>query len=182
MRCLSTMLAGGDGSKMWTRAPYCEFVHHETQMVRYRYGSACPYGFFSLNLLALMEASTSVQDLPGESAIDRLKRGMWAYITFGLEHPDHYRFAFILQRPETSRIQGPNAAYDGLKGRIARCITAGHFADGDLDLMAQSLWAPLHGVTSLLIQRPLFPWTDQTLLVSEIVDAAVSGLRKIERT
>jgi AcrR family transcriptional regulator len=125
---------------------------------------------------ALMQASSSVQDLPGEGPIDRLKRGMWAYVTFGIEHPDHYRFAFVLQSPDSRRVPGPNQTYEALKGRIRRCIEAGQFPDGDLDLMAQSLWASEHGITSLLIQKPLFPWASHQKLISQIIDAAVLGL------
>jgi AcrR family transcriptional regulator len=125
---------------------------------------------------ALMQASMAVKDLPGENPIDRLKRGMRAYVVFGLENPDHYRFAFVLQRPESNRPHAPNSAYDGLKSRIGKCIVAGYFANDDMDLMAQSLWAPVHGITSLIIQRPLFPWVDHEGLISQIIDAAVSGL------
>jgi AcrR family transcriptional regulator len=125
---------------------------------------------------ALTQASASVMDLPGEDPIDRLKRGMRAYVTFGLENPDQYRFAFVLQRPESNRPHTPNSAYEGLKGRIGRCIAAGYFPSGDADLMAQSLWAPVHGITSLIIQRPLFPWADHEKLIAQIIDTAVAGL------
>src|SRR5450755_236797 len=86
---------------------------------------------------ALMQASMGVKDLPGENPIDRLKRGMRAYVVFGLDNPDHYRFAFVLQRPESNRPHAPNSAYDGLKSRIGKCIAAGYFANDDMDLMAQ---------------------------------------------
>jgi AcrR family transcriptional regulator len=124
----------------------------------------------------LMRASGSVEDLPGEDPIQRLKRGMRAYVVFGLENPDHYRFAFVLQRPNNNRSQASNSAYEGLKSRIGRCIAAGYFPDGNADMMAQSLWAPVHGITSLLIQRPSFPWADHEELITRIIDAAVSGL------
>jgi AcrR family transcriptional regulator len=127
---------------------------------------------------ALMRASISVKDLPGEDPIQRLKRGMRAYVAFGLENPDHYRFAFVLQRPESNRLHAPNSAYDGLKNRIGRCIAAGYFLDGDADMMAQSLWAPVHGITSLIIQRPLFPWADHEELIAQIIEAAVAGLMR----
>jgi len=127
---------------------------------------------------ALMQASVSVKDLPGEDPIHRLKRGMRAYVAFGLENPDHYRFAFVLQRPESYRPHAPNSAYAGLKSRIGGCIAAGYFPDGDSDMMAQSLWAPVHGITSLIIQRPLFPWVDHEALISQIIDAAVAGLMR----
>jgi AcrR family transcriptional regulator len=131
---------------------------------------------------ALMRASSGVQDLPDEDPIDRLKRGMRAYVAFGMEYPDYYRFAFVLQRPDSNLPPTPNHAYEGLKARINKCIASGHFSSGDLDLMAQSLWAPVHGITSLMIQRPQFPWAHQSELISQIIDAAVSGLMRPRRT
>jgi AcrR family transcriptional regulator len=131
---------------------------------------------------ALMRASSSVKDLPDEDPIDRLTRGLRAYVAFGIEYPDHYRFAFVLQRPDSNRPPAPNDAYEGFKARINKCIAFGYFSSGDLDLMAQSLWAPVHGITSLILQRPQFPWADQSELISQIIDAAVSGLMKPRRT
>ena len=131
---------------------------------------------------ALMRASSAVQDLPDEDPIDRLKRGLRAYVAFGMEYPDHYRFAFVLQRPDSNRPPTPNYAYEGLKARINKCIASGYFPSGNLDLMAQSLWASVHGITSLIIQRPQFPWAHQSELISQIIDAAVSGLMRPRRT
>jgi AcrR family transcriptional regulator len=131
---------------------------------------------------ALMEASSGVKDLPGEHPIDRLKRGMRAYVAFGMENPDHYRFAFVLLRPDSNRRTAPNSAYEALKARISKCVASGYFPSGDVDLMAQSLWAPVHGITSLIIQRPHFPWADQNELISQIINAAVSGLMRPQCT
>jgi AcrR family transcriptional regulator len=125
---------------------------------------------------ALLKVSSSIPDLPGEDPVDRLKRGMRAYIEFGLANPDHYRFAFLLQRPDPSGIVNTRAAYEGLKQRVQRCIDEGCFGGGDVDLMAQSLWAAAHGVTSLLIQRPTFPWAVHQRLIDQVIHAAVIGL------
>lgn len=34
-----------------------------------------------------------------------------------------------------------------------------------VDLLAQSLWTSLHGLVSLLIARPAFPWADRERLI-----------------
>jgi AcrR family transcriptional regulator len=123
---------------------------------------------------ALMAASSGVVDLPGESPIDRLKRGMWAYVNFGLKYPDHYRFAFLVRRPGSVITKRP--VYEGLKGRIQTCVEAGYFAGGDINLMAQTLWAAAHGITSLLILKPDFPWAPRDELIGRVIDSAVHGL------
>ena len=125
---------------------------------------------------ALMESSSTVKDIPGEDPVDRLKRGMWAYVNFGLQNPDHYRFAFLLQHPDTARPQRSRPAFDGLRSRIQNCIDAGRFQSGDAELTAQALWAAVHGVTSLLILKPAFPWVARRKLIARVIDSAVEAL------
>ena len=125
---------------------------------------------------ALVKASSTVVAEPGQDPVYVLKRGMHAYVTFGLENPDHYRFAFLLQAHETRHPPRPRAAYQALKVRIIRCIEAGRFHPASPDLLAQSLWAAAHGVTSLLVQRPAFPWVAKRKLVSRVIDSAVDAL------
>ena len=98
---------------------------------------------------ALMQASSSVEGIRGENRTVCLNRGIWAYMTFGLKHPDHYRFAFLLQSLDGTRTPSPNKTYQALNGRIRRSIEAGDFPEGDLDLMVQCLGALTHGPTSL---------------------------------
>jgi AcrR family transcriptional regulator len=131
---------------------------------------------------ALVASASIVKDITAEDPVDRLKRGMWAYVSFGLQNPDHYRFAFLSQQkptpsprsPKNSR--KPRPAYDGLRVRIQNCVAAGRFQAGDVELMAQALWAAAHGITSLLIQKPAFPWVARRNLISRVIDSAVAGL------
>jgi len=45
-----------------------------------------------------------------------------------------------------------------------------------IDAASQPLWAAAHGITSLLIHRPTYPWADRDTLIGQIIDAAVDGL------
>ncbi len=125
---------------------------------------------------ALMQSANQVKDLKGEDPVDRLKRGMHAYVKFGLQNPDDYRIAFLVHQPGEKKPPTPKAAYAGLASRVQKCIEAGRFKSGDADLMAQSLWAASHGITSLLIQKPQFPWVARNKLISQVIDSAVVGL------
>jgi AcrR family transcriptional regulator len=125
---------------------------------------------------ALMAASESVPSIAGEEPVDHLKRGMLAYVNFGLQNPVHYRFAFLLQQPHAAHPAKPGAAYSGLRNSVQACINAGKFRTSDAELMAQSLWAAAHGITSLLIQKPAFPWASHSRLIEQVVDSAVEGL------
>jgi AcrR family transcriptional regulator len=125
---------------------------------------------------SLMKASAAVVAKANESPVSVLKRGLYAYIEFGLENPDHYRFAFLVNARQTTQPPRPRAAYQALRMRIIRCIESGEFPPADPELLAQSLWAAAHGVTSLLVQRPGFPWVAKGRLVSRVIDSAVDAL------
>jgi hypothetical protein len=43
-------------------------------------------------------------------------------------------------------------------------------------LTAQALWAAVHGVTSLLILKPAFPWVARRKLIARVIDSAVEAL------
>ena len=131
---------------------------------------------------ALVEASAKVEPLPDEDPVDRLKRGMHAYVAFGLNNPDHYRFAFLVQQSEDLAPPKPRAAYEGLASRIQACVEARRFRRLDIQFMAQSLWAAAHGVTSLLVQRPAFPWVARDKLIAQVIDSAVASLLAEKRS
>lgn len=101
---------------------------------------------------------------------------MLAYVNFGLKNPQHYRFAFLLDQPQASQPPEPRPAYAGLRERVQLCIDAGKFRAGNVDLMAQSLWAAGHGIVSLLIQRPSFRWAARPKLIGQVIDSAIQGL------
>jgi len=124
----------------------------------------------------LIKASSSVVPEPDEDPVSVLKRGMRAYVSFGLQNPDHYRIAFLLGGGEAKAPPRPRTAYEALRARIQRCIDGDRMLADDPDLLAQSLWAAVHGITSLLVQRPSFPWVARGKLVNRVIDSAVDAL------
>jgi AcrR family transcriptional regulator len=128
---------------------------------------------------ALVQASAAITPAPGEDPVHVLKRGMHAYVAFGLANPDHYRFAFLLPAQKSATPAAPyrpRPAYSALRDRVQRCIDSERLRSGNLDLFAQSLWSAVHGVTSLLVQRPEFPWVDRDQLIARVIESAVQGL------
>jgi hypothetical protein len=65
-----------------------------------------------------------------------------------------------------------------LKQTVQSCVEADLLRVDDVDLASQILWAGVHGVTSLLIAKPAFPWVDKKKLISETIDTMLEGLRK----
>ena len=93
------------------------------------------------------------------------------YIDFGLSEPDAYRVAFMIESPHEATDHEPDPALKaGLKsyaicrGAVAHAYGAG-LTESAVDVLAQSIWASLHGLVSLLIARPTFPWADTTSLI-----------------
>jgi AcrR family transcriptional regulator len=103
-----------------------------------------------------------------------------AYVRFGLENPEHYRIMFMT-RPlaeglPLDRLPGLTA-FGHVVAAVDRCMEAGAIAAGDAFLVATNLWTAVHGVTSLLIARPDFPWPDLDRLMGLVLDVQSKGLQ-----
>jgi len=112
-------------------------------------------------------------------SLAHVKKIMHAYIRWGLANPNHYHFAFMLQRTkslEKARPR-PHRSYALLRDTLSECIDQGLIAPVQPDLAAQSVWTGIHGVTSLMITIPNFPWGDKDTVVDHVVDSLIDGLR-----
>jgi len=126
---------------------------------------------------------TRILEQPGDP-LERLKRGLLAYIDFGLENPHHYRATFMMPVPEGfdkekhSKPDSPGMqAFDFLRRSVYDCIAAGKFRSSDPEIISQSLWSGVHGITALLITfDKRFPWVNQKQLTPFVVDTLISGL------
>jgi hypothetical protein len=105
-----------------------------------------------------------------------LKEGGQAFVQFALRNPGAYEFAFVLRRPGRRRPGNPHPAYVQMRSLVQRCIEEKRFRAIDVDLASQILWTAGHGVTSLLILRPAFPWADKQAMIRQVIENAVDGL------
>lgn len=123
---------------------------------------------------------TSISD-----PVERLRSGLRAYIEFGLEYPNDYRVAFIMELKQ--EFGGPDKCrrcheqgqktFDHLRRSITECIATGAFGAHDVEATSQTLWAAAHGLASLLIQHPNFPWLDRASLIDNLLDTLMNGLK-----
>jgi AcrR family transcriptional regulator len=127
---------------------------------------------FAILLAALPQPDESRHGDP----VALLRRGLRAYVNFGLENPDHYRFSFLMQPAIQPRPHQQRAAYESLLHKVRLCAEQKLLNADDIDCAAQALWAAAHGVTSLLIQRPKFPWVKRSRLIDQVLDSAVDSL------
>jgi AcrR family transcriptional regulator len=124
-----------------------------------------------------IERVTAAEPDPVES----LKRGLRTYIDFGIRYPQHYRVTFMMPAEhnmtpeEYLRTSQGGRAFGTLVQGVTACIEAGRFG-GDVMLTSHVLWAGCHGITSLLIAQPDFPWGSREEVISRVIDVMVAGL------
>lgn len=111
-----------------------------------------------------------------QDPVDELKKGMRAYVEFGLRNPNDYRFVFMLKPPAEKRPYKVHEAFEVLRKMVRRCVEEKRFRAVNMETTAQALWTSVHGITSLLIQRPTFPWVSRKRLTGQVIRMAVDSL------
>ncbi len=114
-----------------------------------------------------------------------------AYVRFGVTHPFHYRLMFMTPPPvakcggapyDEERKGNPETdAYAMLRWTVEKAIAGGAFRAeyNDPELVAQTLWAAVHGVTSMQISlggNPWLPWCPIEQRTRAALDAVMNGL------
>lgn len=119
------------------------------------------------DFLALAEEMRHMEAIA--DPIERLRLLGMGYARFALSHPNHYRLMFMTPWPQIAADQlgieqgNPEQdAYAQLAGMVAEAHAVGCFrADlTDPGLIAQTLWAGMHGVCALEITLGDDCWTD----------------------
>lgn len=102
-----------------------------------------------------------------------------AYIEFALAHPEQYRVLFMgTDIPEhyTAEKMTEMSGFAHLVANVEECMAAGTMAPDDPELVSIGLWALVHGVTSLLVSRPNFPWPPVDQLIDHVLETYAKGL------
>lgn len=130
----------------------------------------------------LIEATRDLAETPAPPEV-RLRRMIEAYVTFGFDHPNAYRLIY-LTRPAEAREGAQTMAqemggglFDSFEAAVAETVQAGRMT-GEPKVIAQAIWASAHGVVSLMITKPYFPWAERQALVDTTLDAVFGGLLK----
>ena len=114
-------------------------------------------------------AADAAADQP---ALRRLRAWCLAYCRYGLAHPGHYRVLFEswnAQLVELPLDQLPgHTLYQGLLAALRDAGADEH----NLRETATLLWAGLHGLTSLRINKPSFGWPP----IDRLIDALLTRL------
>jgi len=131
--------------------------------------------------IKLYKLMSKIQHDNADNSLICLQKGMRTYIDFGLTNPNYYKLAFVLT-PEINAKEYMDEKYVSskiflsLRENIKRCIQEKIFRQMDPDLASQIIWSMNHGITSLLLTNPNFPWVDKDKLIDEYIKSAIKGL------
>ena len=116
--------------------------------------------------------------------ITALKKCGQAYIQFGLKYPNHYKVTFMLNlgddAAKKNHLQEDSMgakSFGYLRMIVQECVRQKKFREADVETTSQALWSGVHGVTSLLIAHPNFPWVDKERLIDFALSMMIEGLR-----
>ncbi|HOY69655.1 MAG TPA: TetR/AcrR family transcriptional regulator [Methylotenera sp.] len=140
------------------------------------------------DMLALATSLSAIMQIA--DPVERMQALGHGYAEFALTYPNHYRLMFMAERmpcdPDKSNLQQNHAeqdAYYQLKTVVNDAFMAGRFRPelNNVDLIAQTIWAGIHGVCSLQIsmaEDKWVAWTDINARLLLMQDVLLRGLLK----
>jgi AcrR family transcriptional regulator len=105
--------------------------------------------------------------------LDTIRARAKAFVEFALENPTHYRILMTHRGPEAKPLQSAEDSRGLLEQPWRQLIEQGRLLPEHMDLAQQSFLALLHGLISLLNNRPDLEWSPGVL--EESVDALLRG-------
>jgi AcrR family transcriptional regulator len=121
--------------------------------------------------------------------LERLRAMGASYVRFGLEHPHHYKLMFMTppamqDDPDKPGKGNPEAdAYAAVVTSVQEGMDRGLFRPElqDAHLLAQVIWAGVHGTAALAITHgkdQYVPWADLSSRIETILDVTLRGIRR----
>jgi AcrR family transcriptional regulator len=146
------------------------------------------YGHFSGKdelLLTLIEESVNMltdrlREVAESQAdpLDKLRGMAEAYVDFGLARPQEYEIMFAIRPEEMPRypkekFREVRAAYDLIAQAIREAVVMRMLEEDEPDLAAYSIWAQLHGVVSVILNRRLDNRIDRDAFKMHAIDRII---------
>ncbi len=92
--------------------------------------------------------------------VERIHQMGRAYVRFALEHPEQFRFMFLVDSPMPAakdvHVDANEDGYQFLLGAVKEAIAQKRFRPElqDPDIIAQTLWGLVHGIATLHVTHP----------------------------
>lgn len=112
-----------------------------------------------------------------DSPEEKIKKCMMAYIRFGLDDPDSYHIAFMMNLSDENGFSFVEKGSNGMQAYDFITKTASEIFDMP-EIAAQTLWNMAHGIVSNMIMNRHFPWAEQEILINTAADALIAGLKR----
>ena len=109
---------------------------------------------------------------------DQLRAAGVAYIDFARQHTEQYRLMFgqplldITQYPELQT--SGDTSFGILRRLVAACLEAGAIEGDNADMIANTAWALVHGLATLIIDRLQYQMSEE--MIAAQVDASTRTL------
>lgn len=140
------------------------------------------------DFLSLADALHDISTIP--DSLDRMVALGQGYAKFALTYPNHYQLMFMTRHASDQSKGHENVQNNAEKNgylQLKTVVAAAH-ADGrfrqeltDINLIAQTIWAAMHGVCALQItmsQDDWFGWCDISERLALMQDVILRGLVK----
>ena len=137
-----------------------------------------------------LAAEFQKRPLPSDP-VEQIRQIGRIYIEFGIRYPNHFKLMFMTPHPpaplneKDHEVKGnpEKDSYAFLMLTVRQALAAGRFREElkDPDLIAQTLWASVHGVISLQIAKCNDAWVDWAPLeerIQTMTDSVLRGLVK----
>lgn len=127
-----------------------------------------------------LDRATTEATAASDDPLERIVLSGKAYVRFGLDHREPYRVIFMRKPTDTplpwqqDKIMN-SSVFGHLRQNVAKAMEEG-LLGGDPLLVSVFLWATCHGLTSLLISKPNFPWPDRDALIDHVTRSAIRGV------
>jgi AcrR family transcriptional regulator len=122
----------------------------------------------------------AVEQPRGKDSLVRFQQMGVAYIQFAVDNPTHYRLMFSGQpaSPETypELATAGKAVFDILVTTIQQCQAENKIKSGEPRALAYIIWATVHGLSSLLIDKQIRNLTDVEELATFTTQTLLDGL------
>jgi AcrR family transcriptional regulator len=132
----------------------------------------------------LLEARIRDVEQLSLDAHSRMRAFIQGYIAFALEESAAYKIAFMVdlnlsddQVKSLQKITGLSS-FHLFQEKVRELQDEKFIKSGPTDVIAQSIWAAMHGLCALMLARPLFPWADRAALIACHTDLIIQGARR----
>ncbi len=91
-----------------------------------------------------------------DTIFEKIKKMGMMYVGFAMENPEYYNLIFVMSYKQKG-LSSPDEweegrfAYDLLRQSVVKCIEEKYFASADVEITTFTIWAFIHGVTSLVV-------------------------------